>query len=224
MCAAVARLPVLETANDRFKREADVWVWQSLFLAVVLHYVALAAWPEFTIAADRDPVGPPLQLVAPLDEIPLPPAPPDVVRPAAPVISDMVDAIDATIPVNTIGSFDPALLAPPPAAAADPSGFEVWVPSMVKPELLNRTEIRRVLEQQYPPALRAMGIGGRVMTQLWLDQEGNVVQAKVAVPSEHPALDEAALKVAQRMRFSPALNRDQPVRVIVEIPIVFTIH
>ena len=37
-----------------------------------------------------------------------------------------------------------------------------------------------------------------------------------------PALDEAALNVAQSMKFSPAMNRDRRVNVWVEIPIVFT--
>ena len=39
--------------------------------------------------------------------------------------------------------------------------------------------------------------------------------------SRHEALDDAALKVAEVYRFSPALNRDQPVAVWVAFPITF---
>ncbi len=45
---------------------------------------------------------------------------------------------------------------------------------------------------------------------------------RVNTPSGYPALDEAAQRVARMMRFSPALNRDQPVAVWVQIPITFS--
>ena len=45
----------------------------------------------------------------------------------------------------------------------------------------------------------------------------------ISKSSGYPALDEAALSVAATMQFTPAYNRDEPVSVWVEIPIVFTI-
>jgi TonB family protein len=49
-----------------------------------------------------------------------------------------------------------------------------------------------------------------------------VVRTQLSRSSGHPPLDEAALVVAATMRFSPAMNRDRPVPVWVEIPIVFS--
>jgi TonB family protein len=49
-----------------------------------------------------------------------------------------------------------------------------------------------------------------------------VLQARLHTSSGHPQLDEAALRVAPEMRFSPAMNRDKRVQVWVEIPIAFS--
>jgi TonB family protein len=40
-------------------------------------------------------------------------------------------------------------------------------------------------------------------------------------PSGHTSLDEAALRVANVMQFSPAMNRDKKVPVWVSLPITF---
>jgi TonB family protein len=39
--------------------------------------------------------------------------------------------------------------------------------------------------------------------------------------SGHEALDDAALKVAEVMRFTPAMNDGQPVSAWIDLPIVF---
>ena len=50
---------------------------------------------------------------------------------------------------------------------------------------------------------------------------GQIVQSRIGQSSGYPALDEAALRVVEIMRFKPALNRDRAVRVIVNLPIQF---
>jgi protein TonB len=92
---------------------------------------------------------------------------------------------------------------------------------MIEPRVLNQEEVERALARNYPPLLRDAGIGGQVEVQLWLDEKGGVVRAEISRTSGYEALDAAALKVVDVMRLSPALNRSQPTRVIVTIPIVF---
>jgi TonB family protein len=70
--------------------------------------------------------------------------------------------------------------------------------------------------------LRDAGIGGRVMLWLLLDERGQVAQVDVKEGSGHVAFDSAARKVGEMMRFSPAMNRDERVKVWVALPIVFT--
>jgi len=48
-----------------------------------------------------------------------------------------------------------------------------------------------------------------------------VVNTELKTSSGYPVLDEAALKIAPLMRFTPALNRDKKVKVWVSLPITF---
>jgi periplasmic protein TonB len=90
------------------------------------------------------------------------------------------------------------------------------------PALLNAGEVRRALERNYPALLRDAGVGG--LTNVWvlLDENGRVAEAKIKDSSGHSALDDVALKVAPLMRFSPAMQRDQHIKVWANVPIRFT--
>lgn len=96
-----------------------------------------------------------------------------------------------------------------------------FTPYTKKPELANRADVVRALVQNYPPDLRAQGLGGTVQVWLFLNQEGVVERAQVKQGSNAPQLDEAALRVARMMLFSPAENRGQKTAVWIAVPIVF---
>ena len=100
----------------------------------------------------------------------------------------------------------------------------VFTPMTVRPELLNSDEVARALVRGYPPLLRDAGIGGTPVVWFFIDETGRVVKTQLSKSSGHASLDEAAIKVSQLMRFSPALNRDQKVAVWVEIPIVYRVN
>ena len=106
----------------------------------------------------------------------------------------------------------------PPVSSLRP----VFTPYTQKPELANPSDVTRLLTQHYPPILRHAGIGGTVVTWVFIDSEGAVRNARVARTSGHAELDSAAVKVARGTRFTPARNRNAPVDVWVQIPIVFS--
>jgi len=93
----------------------------------------------------------------------------------------------------------------------------------VAPRILNEPEVKRVLQQYYPPLLRDTGIGGTVYVNFFIDENGKVIRHIIDKSSGHKDLDDAALKVASIMRFSPALNRDKKVPVWVSQPITFEV-
>jgi TonB family protein len=107
--------------------------------------------------------------------------------------------------------------APSAAASQEPA----FTPYTKKPELANREEIVRALVENYPPLLRDAGIGGQVMVWTLIDTNGDVVATRIKTSSGHAALDEAATVVAKRLKFSPALNGTTPVKVWIQLPIVF---
>lgn len=97
-------------------------------------------------------------------------------------------------------------------------GFRILT---VMPALLNQQAVQEALSANYPPLLRDAGIGGQTLVWVLLDEQGRVVSAELKESSGHRALDDAALRVAPLMRFSPAQNRDQRVKVWVSLPIRF---
>jgi len=97
-----------------------------------------------------------------------------------------------------------------------------FIPYDVPPNLSNRSEVADVLGREYPPVLEDAGIGGVVSVWLYLDEEGAVRRSQINESSGYEALDDAALRVADAMTFTPAQNRDRPTPVWVSIPITFT--
>ncbi len=99
-----------------------------------------------------------------------------------------------------------------------------FTPFTVAPRVQNREEVSRMLESEYPPVLRDAGVGGRAIVWLRLDEQGIVQDVQVNTSSGHPALDQAALRVGQIMKFSPAMNRDKVVPVWVSVPVSFQVR
>ncbi|HSK21382.1 MAG TPA: TonB family protein [Longimicrobiales bacterium] len=98
----------------------------------------------------------------------------------------------------------------------------VFTPMTRAPELQNRQDVQTALVRNYPPLLRDAGIGGAPTVHFFIDDQGVVQKVLISKSSGYPALDDAALRVAATMQFTPGYNRDKPVSVWVEIPIVFT--
>lgn len=220
----MATKTVQETANDQFKRGFGDWFWYSIAMAAVFHLVLFAFWPEMT-AADYTGATDELAAIELPPEIEIPPPPEQIARPATPVVSAADIPDDITIAPTTFDSNPIENLPPPPSAASgsdDISRAPTFTPMTVRPELQNSGDIQRALVRNYPPLLRDAGIGGTPVVWFFIDENGRVVRTLLSKSSGYPALDEAAINVANQMRFSPALNRDKKVQVWVEIPIVFT--
>ena len=100
----------------------------------------------------------------------------------------------------------------------------IFTPMTVRPEIRNRSEVQAALMREYPPILRDAGIGGQVVVWFFISETGQVLDRRVSESSGQALLDEAALHVADIVRFTPALNRDQAAQVWIEIPITFQVQ
>jgi TonB family protein len=118
----------------------------------------------------------------------------------------------------------------PPAPKGLPADYDAesiadaptFTPYTVRPDITNRTEVARALEDAYPRELRDEGIGGTVNVWFLIDETGAVRRAMVNETSGHELLDDAALEVAETIEFTPAMNRDKNVAVWISLPITFT--
>jgi len=82
----------------------------------------------------------------------------------------------------------------------------------------------KLVEPEYPDICRKAGVEGKVFVQLLLDLDGHVMDARVAKSSGNAALDEAALVAGKQSLFTPAKQRDKPVRVWVIYPYSFQLR
>ena len=81
------------------------------------------------------------------------------------------------------------------------------------------------LRPRYPEALRAQGLGGRVVVRFVVDTLGRVEQGSVQlVAATHPAFGDAALRTVGSLRFRPAEAGGHRVRQLVELPFEFRIE
>lgn len=221
---AVPSSDVVQTANERLKKSFSSWFWGSMILATTAHFGAFAYWPELT-AEDFSFTAEEMETIELPPEIEIPPPPQQIARPATPVIATADIDEDITIAPTTFEENPVEDLPPPPEEqTTDLSAAPTFTPMTVRPEILNRTEVMRAMEREYPPLLRDAGIGGTVVVYFFIDEQGVVQNTRVFQSSGHQALDEAAIKVAEVYRFSPALNRDKRVPVWVQFGITFQVR
>ena len=218
-------------------------------VSLVLHLVLGAGGVWATMALAEEVVEEAEEVYVELTtEMDAPPPPPPPVEVEAPVIEDVFRGFQ-TLAIPTVIPPD----IPPPSSsaaitAADFTGEGVaggrangrdapdsvssvepdrdrpsFTPMTVRPELTNPDEVTRALLREYPPLLRDAGIGGQVIVWLFLSTEGRVESTRLNRSSGHDQLDEAALRVASVMRFTPAYNRDTRVAVWVAIPVTFRV-
>lgn len=85
--------------------------------------------------------------------------------------------------------------------------------------ITTRPRVLKRVQADYPERMRELGIEGRVVLELTIDADGNVINIKV-LKSLRPELDEAAKAAARKMRFAPATVSGTAVKV--KIPYTFT--
>ena len=211
------------TANDRFKRSFGTWFWGSMIVATVAHFCVFNFWPEMT-AEDVSYTADELEAIELPPEIEIPPPPEAIARPATPVIASADIDEDITIAPTTFEDNPVEDLPPPPTetTTTDIAAAPTFTPFTVRPDIKNRDEVARAMEREYPPLLRDAGIGGTVNVWFFIDENGMVQRTLVNQSSGHKALDDAAIKVADIIEFTPALNRDKRVPVWISLPITFT--
>ena len=111
----------------------------------------------------------------------------------------------------------------PDRAEIDAADGPVFIPYDMDPVLSNGADVMRALTDAYPADMKAAGVGGSVELWVYIDETGIARRSEVKTTSGSDALDRAAMEVAAVMRFTPAMNRDQPTAVWVSQTITFQV-
>lgn len=93
-----------------------------------------------------------------------------------------------------------------------------------RPQLVNRSEMTRLIARNYPPLLRDAGISGEVVVRARVLETGRVDSASVeVVEATHQGFGGAAVRVVRRAIFLPARAKGQPVPFTLVLPIAFSV-
>ena len=76
----------------------------------------------------------------------------------------------------------------------------------------------------YPELAKKAGVEGKVVVKGLVDVDGHIIEVKLLKSSGNPLLDKAAIDAAYKWRFTPAMQREQKVRVWMTIPFDFVLE
>lgn len=89
------------------------------------------------------------------------------------------------------------------------------------PRLRNQSRIEEMLAERYPSDLRTRGVGGTAVVTVLVAPNGSVEQSSIVSSSGNSRLDDAAMKIADRMQFQHPQGF-APRSVWVSVPLTFT--
>ncbi|REG14250.1 outer membrane transport energization protein TonB [Archangium gephyra] len=138
--------------------------------------------------------------------------PPDVEEPPAGEGSPGVQGVVAGIVGGALDGREGGLL-----GATGGSALELK-------QVARAPEVLAQVQPRYPRRAKADGIQGLVLVRIIIGTDGRVEPEHTRVIRSVPELDAAAISAVSQWRFSPALgHHGRPVRVIVEIPVQFSL-
>lgn len=217
------------TANDRFKRGWSRSLWSATALGAIFHAGLLFYTPEVEVQS-VDAAAEPAQLVqlVSIAELAFAPPPPDVpiLRPRLPTMAELnLDiSLDPTLILPEFDDFvlDAEELAPPIQTEQNEwLDYKHFAPFVVRPEIRNRTELKRFLQRNYQPIYEYSGATGVVQVSFWINEGGQVEKAEIVKSSGSRSLDRLALRISRVFQFRPAMLAGRPVRILVHVPITF---
>ncbi len=182
-----------------------------LLVALIAFIIGFLLAPTYTPHPYVPKVEKPVQLTELPPELKSIEEPPPMQKPELPVEAESEEEVEqVTIERTDFTGFEKA---PPPPEIETPDFVPYDTPPMPV----------KLVEPIYPDIARQAGIEGVVILKLLVDVDGRVLKAQV-LKSLNQALDVEAVKAAKASLFSPAKQRDKPVRVWVSYPVEFVLR
>lgn len=148
----------------------------------------------------------------------------------SPVLPQPQPAVPAALPSPQHAAL-PAPSAPAVAPAREAPGPAIDVPLLADMRYYTARELDvqpaalRKPQPAYPARAEEQGVAGRVVVRLHLEADGSISRTEVMSVAPSGVYGEmfrkATLDALRDARFRPALRNGQPVRAVVEIPVVF---
>ncbi len=203
--------PLIPIGFFDLKEKTPFYTKLSFIGALVAIIIACIVIPEVEIKPYNRKVDAAIQAIElppqlkQLEEAPPPP------KPKMPVEAESDDEVEA----STIDRTDFTGIEKQPPQAKTEEIYE-YMKVEVKPKLL----MEYYVEPEYPPFAKKAEIEGQVLLRFLVNEEGRVIDIKI-VKSLNELLNAAAIKAVSKWRYSPARQRDKPVKVWVVQPVRF---
>jgi len=206
---------VIAVENVKFKEKYPKYILNSLYAAIVLHFLAFYFSPPFEfqpyVLKEREFVA-----IETTEQFELPPPPEEVAQPVVPTVAEEgEEAQDASEVAPT--SFDDIDQLPEPPAAESEETRKFYAFDE-KPILIKTVPVR------YPELAKQAQIEGTVMLRVVIDEKGKVIRVSVLTSDVTTSMEKAAMAAVRQYRFRPAKQRMQPVKAAVAIPVRFTLN
>ena len=163
-----------------------------------------------------------IQQTQQIEQPPPPPKPPVPVEvPNDEILEDEALNLDASLDLDA-----PIESAPPPPPPSEEEEEEVEPEIFVIVEQMPELQGGLAAIQSkvvYPEIARKAGVEGRVIVQFVVNEQGRVENPTV-VRGIGAGCDEAAVSAVMQARFSPGMQRGQPVKVKMSLPITFRLN
>ena len=212
----------LMTSGKEMDRTYHVMLRRTLIFTMLMLICFFQVLPK-TIRLNLNPTEPELlELIA--EELPPPtkqfnkPPPP---RPAVPLpVDDDEIPEDLTIGETEIDFDEMAPPAPPPPTESDEEGYR-FIAFDTPPELIGGlASLNKYLE--YPQIALKAGVESSVIVGALLDEKGNCVKTTILKDSGSKlGFEEAAQKALMKTKWTPARQRDKPIKVWVTLEVRF---
>jgi len=147
--------------------------------------------------------------------------PPPPARPLIPIASEEDDILDdVTIEDTDIDFSD---LPPPPAPPSDEGEEPIFITWDEPPKPVGgMAALLRNLK--YPEIALKAGVTGTVVIQAVIDESGNILETSILKSLGNNGTTEAAISAIRSVKWTPAKQRDRPVKVRIAIPVTFKLQ
>lgn len=204
---------VRKSANFRFKQRYGRYFAYSVIASLIAHIAFNLYYPDlsagFSMREDTT-----MESIDLPPEVVIPPPPKPLAKPRVPM--EAPEEIDEDITIEETTPPPPDLIPEVPVQAVQEDVEEFLMVAEV------RAKIKYMPPKPKMPSYIARArVDVTTVIRFFVDEKGNVDpnRTKIHTSSGYPELDEIAVEWAKQMKFHPALNRGEPVKIQMAIPI-----
>jgi len=215
--------PIGSGRNAAFRETYRGWLVRALATAIFAHGIIVGFFAAAPGVDGYAAGGDELIVIDVPPETKIPPPPEEIARPATPVVA--TEAVDEEITIaETVIELDQPVPEAPPApsapavVAAESTDHFTFTPYTERPRCRAGCAPEEIV-RQVPPVARRAGLTCEMTVGIRIDTDGNVTATDLLAPSGRAVCDAAVKTWAAETKWTPALNRDEPVVVWIAQPV-----